>query len=324
VSLKNADFLWEFFMVQQFLRFLTPAQDRPGPWWYFFPLLLLAVLPWLAATGRALCAPIRNLLRRESFNPAVLLWLWVVLIFLFFSISDSKLPSYILPIIPALAILIGRELSRVEVLPWTGGIVSLLVSAIVIVLAVMAPQWGLGQDVKPGPLDAFLTWVIAAGSVGFAATVMAMALRKHAFPAIMLIAAAWLVAIRLIMIGGVALGPAYSMRALSGEVARYNQPGVPVYSVAGYEQILPYYLRRTVIIVRYQGEFDFGIAHARGPLENRYLPTLAAFAARWKQEPRALAFVPRERFAQVQALDIGYRIVAGNAEWVALVHEGRP
>ncbi len=81
VSLRNHDFLYQFFMVQQFLRFLTPEQHRPGPWWYFFPLFVLAVLPWLVAAARALVRPARALAQRGDFDAAAFLWLWVVFIF---------------------------------------------------------------------------------------------------------------------------------------------------------------------------------------------------------------------------------------------------
>ncbi|MGH8273764.1 MAG: glycosyltransferase family 39 protein [Gammaproteobacteria bacterium] len=318
VSIANHDFLWQFFMVQQFLRFLTPAQHRPGAWWYFIPLLVLAVVPWLVAAVRGLIGPIRRLVARGAFDSLVLLWLWIVVIFVFFSASHSKLPSYILPVIPAFAILIGRMLSRARVLPWAGAGISLVLGAAVVALGIAAPSLGLGKGGDPAALHAFLPWVIAAGAVILAATVAATFYRRHALGAIVCVAAAWLIAARLIMLGGAAFGPEYSTRALVVAVARYNRPDAPVYSLDGYQQTLPFYLRRTVILVRYRGEMDFGIKHARRPVSNRYLPSLADFAARWRKEAHALAFVPRDKLNKVAALGIRYRIVARSARWVAL------
>jgi 4-amino-4-deoxy-L-arabinose transferase-like glycosyltransferase len=320
VSLANHGFLWQFFMVQQFLRFLTPAQHRPGPWWYFIPLLVLAVLPWLIAAARALVHPTAKLLARGRFNYTVLLWVWIVLIFVFFSASHSKLPSYILPIIPALALLIGRELARAPALPWAGAIISILVGAAVIALAFFAPGAGFAKDADPAMLHAFLPWIMAAGVVIAVATAIALLSRRRSFPAIVLIGAAWLVATRLVMLGGAAFGPEYSTRGLAAAVARYNRPHIPIYSVDGYQQTLPFYLRRKMILVSYQGELDFGIRNARSSLADRYLPNLAAFAARWGNESAGLAFVPRKKLAEVKALGIRYRIVAGNARWVAFIH----
>jgi 4-amino-4-deoxy-L-arabinose transferase-like glycosyltransferase len=319
VAIANHDFLWEFFMVQQFLRFLTTAQHRPGPWWYFIPLLALAIVPWLVAAARGLVAPLRRLFVRGDFDADVLLWLWIVVIFVFFSASHSKLPSYILPVIPALAVLIGKALADRRALPWTAASLSLLLGAAVIALGVFAPR--IASDADPALLAAFQPWVIAAGAVILAVTPLAVVFGRHGVFAVAAIAAAWLLATRLIMLGGAAFGPEYSTRALAAAVALYNRPGVPVYSVDGYQQTLPFYLRRTMILVRYRGEMDFGIEHAHRPVANRYLPTLDAFARRWRAEPEALAFVPRKKLDEIAALGIRFRIVAGNARWIAFVAE---
>ncbi|MGH8161613.1 MAG: glycosyltransferase family 39 protein [Gammaproteobacteria bacterium] len=320
VSIANHDFLWQFFMVQQFLRFLTPAQHRPGPWWYFIPFLVLAVVPWLVAAARALWRPLRRLGRRGAFDAGVLLWLWIVFIFLFFSASHSKLPSYILPIIPAFALLIGRALSRKRALPWVAAAISLVLGAAVLVLGILAAR--VASHADPAMLAAFRPWVVAAGIVILATTVAAIFARGRLLVAVTGIAVAWLIANRLVMLGGAAFGPEYSTRAMAAAVARYNRPGVPIFSVDGYQQTLPFYLRRKMILVGYRGEMDFGIRNARGSLENRYLPSLADFAARWRAEPDALAFVPRKKVNEMQALGISCRVVAGNARWVALVHGG--
>jgi len=96
---------------------------------------------------------------------------------------------------------------------------------------------------------------------------------------------------------------------------------VTVYSVGGYQQTLPFYLRRTMTLVAYQGELKFGIEHARHSLEGRYIPTLAGFAKAWHGKRKALAFVPRAVMPKVETLGIRYRIVGTSPRWVALVPE---
>lgn len=317
VSLNNHDFLYQFFVVQQFLRFLTPISERPGSWWYFFPLLVLALLPWLAAAARGIGRPTSGLFERGGFEAAVVLWWWIVFIFAFFSVSHSKLPSYILPVIPAFAVLAGRELAGRGRLSWTGVGLSLAAGGAALVLAVFGGSLARGTD--PAIIAAFTPWVTAAGALVAVASLTSVTLRRRPFAAALLVAAAWIVATRLVMLGAAAFGPEYSTRTLAAEVAGYNRPGVPIYSVGGYQQTLPFYLRRTMVLVAYQGEFEFGIQHAREPLADRYLPTLQDFAAVWRDRREGLAFVPREVMDKVRALGIRYRIVAQNAEWVALV-----
>ena len=47
VSLKNPEFFDFFFIHEHFKRFLTTEARRPGPWWYFLPILVVGILPWL-------------------------------------------------------------------------------------------------------------------------------------------------------------------------------------------------------------------------------------------------------------------------------------
>lgn len=320
VSVQNPDFLWQFFVAQQFLRFLTPVSHRPGAWWYFLPLLFVAALPWLGAVGRGLTRPFAELTRRDSmFDATTVLWLWLVFIFLFFSASHSKLPSYILPTIPALAVLAGRELARLERLPWTGFGASLAVGLAVLACGLAADR--VAHGVAPAVRAAFAPWLVAAGAVAAGGTFAALRRRRQVVAAVLAVSFAWVVAGRLIMLGGAAFGPEYSTRDLAAQVAPYNRPDVAVYSVGGYQQTLPFYLRRTMTLVAYQGELAFGIRHAREPLDGRYVPTLSAFAKVWRGERKALAFVPRPVMPKLRALGIRYRIVGRSPRWLALIPE---
>lgn len=318
VSVQNPDFLWQFFMVQQFLRFLTPISHRPGPWWYFLPLLVLAVLPWLFSFARALVHGAGRTGQRDTrFSPEAFLWLWLVFIVFFFSVSHSKLPSYILPVIPAAAVLGAVALDRLPRPPWEAWVLSLLAGLFAVLVGVIGPRFYHGAN--PSMVHAFAPWFVAAGALILAASAAATLLGKRKTLAVVLVAAAWLIATRLVMLGGAAFGPRYSTRDLAREVAAYNRPGVPVYSVGGYQQTLPFYLRRTMILVAYQGELAFGIEQARHSLAGRYMASLADFAAAWRSQPQGLAFVPRPVLPKVKALGIHYRIVGRNPDWYALV-----
>lgn len=113
VSLKNPEFARFFFIHEHFERFLTKVHSRYEPFWYFIPILAGLMLPWSLLTFHAL----RNAWReRTGPHASSILWLaiWAAFIFLFFSKSSSKLPPYILPVIPPLSILIAFWLDRTE------------------------------------------------------------------------------------------------------------------------------------------------------------------------------------------------------------------
>ena len=115
VSRANPEFAHFFFIHEHVERFLTHEHNRVGAWWYFIPILAIGSLPWLTLLPQAVLvavAPKQHTdpdLRRQARADRFLL-LWAGFIFFFFSISGSKLPSYILPVMPALALLIARAL----------------------------------------------------------------------------------------------------------------------------------------------------------------------------------------------------------------------
>ena len=100
ISRAVPDFLHYVLVVETTQRLTTGALKRTGPPWYFVPYLLGGALPWsfVLLGGR--------IDRRE--RPILYLLLWVLVPFLFFSLSQSKRPQYILPLMPAVALLVAR------------------------------------------------------------------------------------------------------------------------------------------------------------------------------------------------------------------------
>jgi 4-amino-4-deoxy-L-arabinose transferase-like glycosyltransferase len=112
-ALRNPDFLRVFIFQHNFERYLTPMFQHRQPFWYFVPVLLLGLLPWTACLWPALQEGLQ-LWRQKSWSssPGFFFGCWAVFPFLFFSFSQSKLPGYIVPAIPSLALLIAVGLQR--------------------------------------------------------------------------------------------------------------------------------------------------------------------------------------------------------------------
>ena len=113
VARANPEFLWFYFIHEHVLRYMTKIHERYEPPWFFVPVLLGGMIPWTAflvqAVRDALPAGWR---RRREARETLFLLLWAGLVFVFFSLSSSKLVPYILPVIPPLALLLGRYLDR--------------------------------------------------------------------------------------------------------------------------------------------------------------------------------------------------------------------
>ena len=107
-------FIDEFFVNHHFKRFFKNEFHHVQPFYFYFFVVLAELLPWPFFLAGGL-ARLKNLGARDSASGSLLLlaWVWALVPILFFSISKSKLPSYILPSLPPLAIIIGWELERI-------------------------------------------------------------------------------------------------------------------------------------------------------------------------------------------------------------------
>ena len=116
VQIRNPEFFREFILEHNLARFATNLYHHREPFWYFLPVLLLALVPWIVFVIAASLQSIR-VWWAERGSPAdaalgfrvfACCWLFVPLVF--FSISQSKLPGYILPAVPAGAVLLADYL----------------------------------------------------------------------------------------------------------------------------------------------------------------------------------------------------------------------
>jgi 4-amino-4-deoxy-L-arabinose transferase-like glycosyltransferase len=107
VEARNPGYLRYFLWEEHFVRYLTPRFSRTKSWYYFFIVLVVGFIPWTFLIPQTL----KNLSKRKFYDADLFLALWVILPFAFFSVSNSKLPHYILPIYPPLALLGGRAVA---------------------------------------------------------------------------------------------------------------------------------------------------------------------------------------------------------------------
>lgn len=103
---ENQDFLWFFFVREHFLRFTTKMHGKTEPFYYFVPILVVGMFPWLIYLVRAWQQNLKTYLFQKDENK--LLMTWFLFIFIFYSASSSKLAPYIAPVFLPIALFAGN------------------------------------------------------------------------------------------------------------------------------------------------------------------------------------------------------------------------
>ncbi|MCX8113492.1 MAG: glycosyltransferase family 39 protein, partial [Burkholderiaceae bacterium] len=307
VSLANPEFPRYFFWHEHVERFLTRVHGRYEPWWYFIPVLAGGLLPWTLLAPRALALGARRRIG-SSFQPARVLWLWAVVIFVFFSASSSKLASYILPVFPALAVLLSLALARVSARALRWALAPVAVGALALAAATPWSARLASREIPAELYAAYAPWVAASMLLLAAGLVGALWLdaRGRRGAALVTAGLAGLVSTQGVVTGHGALAPAQSAAAIAGAIRPSLRPDVPLYSVNFYDQTLNFYIGRTVTLVEHKNEFEFGIAQE----PHKFVPTFDEFARRWAADPQALAITSREYFPRIQSSGLPLVVIA--------------
>lgn len=110
---RSSEHWFDFYVIHEhFLRYTSDVSSRSEPFWFFFALFPVGLVPWVLFLPQAWADALRGAWRnRKERSVEWAMTIWIVFVLVFFSISKSKLIPYVLPIYPALAILVGRYLT---------------------------------------------------------------------------------------------------------------------------------------------------------------------------------------------------------------------
>ncbi len=316
VSARNPEFPEFFFIHEHFARYLTDVSDRVQPWWFFGPCLLLALLPWIPSTWRSLRA-IRFRATPSSGPSGLRTWdehrstqaflvIWCVFVFLFFTTSHSKLPTYILPIVPVLAVLLAPRIAEragdIRKAAWVMGAVVLVVAAGLVVVAAQK------NGMVPFPM---FVWCAVAALIAVLA-----AFTPRGGWAVAAIGA--ILAIQGLLMGYGSLSPVRTAKPLVAEVRPYIGPGTELFSVNQYRQSVAPYLGTTLRMVGYRGELDFGLSQEKAG----FIASLEGFEAEWKALSDAVAFIDPAAFEVLRSRDVPMHVVARDARSIVVARSG--
>ncbi|CCD28776.1 Dolichyl-phosphate-mannose-protein mannosyltransferase family protein [Candidatus Glomeribacter gigasporarum BEG34] len=304
-----------FFIVQHFRRYLTPEQNRPGAFYYFVPVIIAGFLPWVSILWRSIRRALEMPRQPNGFKPALLLVIWIAFIFIFFSLSYSKLISYILPVAPALALLLGFNLPCITSVQWRRHLIG---QAALIALGCIGALYLIrfGNHTRtPNTLYrayqvwAYISLAVAAFNVALSAWISRSGEPRAMKRSLVLYAFGWLLATMIAgnaheIFGRASAGIAL-IQPVRAELAQLP-PNAPFYSVNMLDHTMPFYLRRMMIMVQHPDELRFGIEQE----PHQWIPTIEAWIERWKNGRDALALMSPALYLELVARSVPMRVVA--------------
>ena len=320
IAQRNPEFLEFFFIHEHLQRFTQTAHSRTGPIYFFLPLLLLGFLPWIAQVPGAIAQTWRE--RNREFSSGWLLTCWFVVILGFFSISQSKLPGYIIPLFPALALIVGSQLDRnlgssnSLSLPWQ------LQTGFFVILGGIG-FFFLGEVSKqsrPDEIESYAQytyWIIAALIALISCSLLAlMQSKRNGLSSITSFAGGLFLCALIAGTGHETLGRAVSGIDLVEQVKADIPQKTNFYSVRILDHTVPFYLGRTMTMVEFPDELEFGVKQE----PELWLPTLDAFIERWKEDQTAYALMVPEQYVALQKLNVPMQEVGRDSRRVIVKH----
>jgi 4-amino-4-deoxy-L-arabinose transferase-like glycosyltransferase len=318
---RLSDFLEFFFIHEHVARYLTPVSDRQQPWWFFGGVFLAGSMPWTISALRVVVGGWRRHGRpggalgtgpfslESEFQPVLFLWIWMVFIGVFFSLSDSKLMPYILPLMPALALAIAAQPESALKRDFRSTAMLTLIVGLGLALAsfrwdhVIAPsERGSYFLLLASPLKQIALLLTVSGA--FVLTRCAGDATRAATRAGVFLGVGWCLAWLLLVRAAALVAPVYSGAGLAAALPD-SQRNAPFYSVGTYDQSLTFYLRRTVTLVAYRGELDYGLK--RTP--EAAIADVTEFIPRWMSQPTGFAVMEKSMFDDLKSRGVPMRLI---------------
>jgi hypothetical protein len=225
----------------------------------------------------------------SSFNPKRFLIVWCGFIFLFFSVSGSKLPSYILPIFPALGLLVGPLLANYSALALKKHLVVPVLFGLLLSLIYPLRHLFHVGDLSPQVVEQLALCLSLSGLIFLLGSGFAWRALNHSqtLLAVRGLAMASIIAFSVATYGYDGFGQIKGSKAIVEKIAADIKPETQVFSVGVYDHTFPYYLRRTVWLVDVAGEFEFG----KNAEPERWISSKNGFIDRWNAAPSAVAMM---------------------------------
>lgn len=292
VNIYNPEFFHFYFIEQHFLRYTTLEVGHYQPNWFFIPTIIAGFFPWIVFLPQTLMASLpHRFSQRRQYASELFFLIWAGLIFLFFSFSKSKLIPYILPVMPALALLTSRYLvnSTKTSRDLIAGYLCLLILSCIITYFL----WNLAITLSE-PASAILYLRLSSLPLMIGAILSLFYVFRTPRTALyitMLSTALFLV----ISLGAVRFVDTRTIQPLAITLKTLLQPGDEVITYNQYYQDLPFYLEQRVTILNWRNELTFGMQYQD---TSEWMINNDQFWSHWHSKKRIYMIMSREELTR--------------------------
>lgn len=305
VSMANPEFAEFFFIHEHFARYTSDVHSRKGPVYYFIPVFIVGVFPWLISSVRALASPDFSWSpdKPGQFDPERFMWTFVVVTFCFFSLGHSKLPGYILPVLPIVAVLAGRQIASGKSIGpdrWGMLFVGLLFFVGAFFIELLA-----GSHFPAAQWASYRPWIMASGLLLLVSFAVLSTRKVAQLPGLAGAAVLCLLAGLMIVSGATSLSESRSSKVIADVITNSLPAGVPVFAFQYFPEAAAFYLGRPITMVEYEGEMAMGVR-----LEpEKFIKTQAEFLAIWQNLDQAAVVLKLNRLQNLKVDKLQGKVV---------------
>jgi hypothetical protein len=224
----------------------------------------------------------------------------------------------VLPALPAVLLLVARHYPRLSERARRAPALACIASGMALgVLAVALPRWGVLQDAAFE--SRYSLWLFAAALTLIAAGCAALVLfrRDREETVLAILGLGSMLAMQISLSGTHVLDERYSserlVESVAGEKLRFSR-NPPFYSVATFDQSVPFYLGRPVTLVDHKDELAPGIAAEPG----KYIESIDEFVRRWGDDAEAFAIMQPQLYEKLRRQGLPGRVMARDARLIII------
>ncbi|WP_416675131.1 ArnT family glycosyltransferase [Egbenema bharatensis] len=264
---NGQDYIDSFFGYHNVERFTSVVNNHSAPWYFYFLVVPIAFLPWSAhlpvAMARLRFWRVQDWRQQpRSRQLGLFALIWFAVIFGFFTIAVTKLPSYTIPLLPAAGILVGLFWSdqltqpRTSKAAWISHGVNILLFVVLVVATWYSPNW-LGDDPEMPNLadrirqsNVMISSAIVWGIAAIGGLILLLRRQGNWLWSVNLIGLAAFILVGLLPAGIVVDAERHlPLRQLSETIVEIQQPNEPIVMVGFSKPSIVFYTQRPVIFL---------------------------------------------------------------------------